>query len=217
MKIGVMADGVWDFDWGSQELQARRLDLLICADGGANLAISSGKTPDVLIGDLDSITPENLQYCRAHRTVIKRYPAQKDQTDLELAVEYAETYLRDRGTGQSEIFLYAAGGKRLDHLLGNIAVMLSAAQKKQKIKMVDKDYQAWVMYPGEETVRGRQGQILSLIPLSAEVRVKSEGLVYELEDSILLPTEARGVSNIFRQDEVRLEVVSGYMLVFVLN
>jgi thiamine pyrophosphokinase len=154
MKIAVIANGEWDPEWGRKEFAQKPIDVLICADGGGNLAISSGKIPDVLIGDLDSITEENLNRCRENNTKIKKYPREKDQTDLELALEYAETYLKAYGTQEDEISLYAGAGKRLDHLLGNIALMLQAAENNRKIKMVDKSFIAWVMLSGKEILQG---------------------------------------------------------------
>lgn len=213
MRVIVLANGEWDSEWGRSELTKEKTDILICADGGANLAIESGVLPDILVGDLDSITQENLEKCLASNVKIKKYPSQKDQTDLELAMEYAQDYLKSYGSTNNEIFLYAAGGKRLDHLQGNIALMLGYAQEGRRIRMIDKTYDAWIMSPSKEIVRGSIGQEISLISMSEETLVSSQGLFYELDNLVLLQNATRGISNVFTEEEVQIIVHKGNLLV----
>lgn len=217
MRVAVIANGEWDVLWGSSELEAQRMDLIICADGGANHALASGIMPDVLIGDLDSITEENLVKCQSGHTKIKKYPREKDQTDLELAMEYAEEALRSYGQPGDEIILYGAGGKRVDHLLGNIALMLGWAQKARKIMMAAKDFQAWVSLPGTEVITGNLGQELSILALSEQARVTSRGLYYELDNLTLHQNSARGISNVLSQKDVQIEVHEGIILIICLK
>lgn len=216
MRVAVIANGEWDTHWGSGELGADQIDLIICADGGGNHALAAGKIPDVLIGDLDSITDQNLSRCQESQTKIIKYPQEKDQTDLELAMEYAEEYLQSYGHPEDEIILYAAGGKRIDHLLGNIALMLGWAQKKRRVKMLDKGFQAWIMLPGIEVVYGAVGQELSLISLSEHARVTSQGLYYELNNLVLKQNSARGISNVFQNEQANIEVHDGFILAVLL-
>ena len=63
-------------------------DFLIGVDGGTNHIVSLGLTPDVVLGDLDSISPETLRIVQDKRIRTLRHPADKDQTDLELAIEF---------------------------------------------------------------------------------------------------------------------------------
>jgi thiamine pyrophosphokinase len=215
MKVAVIANGNWDPHWGRKELAKEKIDVLICADGGGNHAVSSGRIPDVIVGDLDSISEASLSKCQSNNTKIKKYPVEKDQTDLELALEHAEEYLRAYGKPEDEIILYAAGGKRLDHLLGNIALMLHWAEKDRTIKMLDNNYQAWVMLPGTKTIKGTQGQELSLIPLSAKAQVTSRGLYYELDKLTLSQNSTRGISNVFKEDLAKIQVHEGKILVII--
>ncbi|KUO65774.1 MAG: thiamine pyrophosphokinase [Gracilibacter sp. BRH_c7a] len=217
MRVIVLANGEWDSEWGRLELTKEKTDLLICADGGANLAISSGVLPDILLGDLDSITQENLKKCQDVNVQIKKFPSQKDQTDLELAIEYAQAYLESYGTPNDEILLYAAGGKRLDHLQGNIALMLGFAQKGRRIKMIDKTYDAWIMLASEEIVRGHVDQEISLIALSEEAQVSSQGLFYKLDNLTLSQNATRGISNVFTQEEVQIKIFHGNLLIVLIK
>ncbi len=217
MRVIVLANGEWESAWGRSELTKEKIDLLICADGGANLAISSGLLPDVLVGDLDSITQVNLEKCQESNVSIKKFQSQKDQTDLELAMEYAQVYLESYGNLNDEIFLYAAGGKRLDHLQGNIALMLGSAKRGRRIKMVDKTYDAWIMLSSEEIVKGSIGQQMSLLALSEEAKVSSQGLFYELDNLVLLQSATRGISNVLTEEEVSIKVHNGNLLVVLIK
>lgn len=217
MKVALIANGQWNPEWGRKELAESQIDLLIGVDGGTNIAVAAGRVPDVVIGDLDSINAENLSKCRDNNTIIKKYPKEKNETDLELAMEYAEFCLQSKGKPEDEIVLYAAGGKRLDHLLGNIALMLGWAQKNRTIRMVDKNYQAWVMLPGTKVICGSKGQELSLIALSEEARITSKGLYYELDELTLLQISPRGISNVFENEQAEIILHQGIILVVLLR
>jgi len=217
MNIAVIANGEWDANWGKTELSQKQYELLIAADGGADYALAAGQVPDVLIGDLDSVSSDSLAECRHGYTLIKKYPKEKDETDLELALDYAHSYLEKNGTSSDEIWLYAATGKRLDHLLGNIGLMSGYAAKKRRIRMVCKDYQAWVLTQGKERIAGNKGQVLSLIPLTEKARISSKGLYYELADLTLLASSARGISNVFLGQEAEIEVHEGRALLVLLT
>ncbi|UWG96169.1 thiamine diphosphokinase [Dehalobacter sp. DCM] len=214
MKTAVMANGEWDFEWGRSELDKSKIAMLICADGGGNLAIASGRLPDILVGDLDSITDDNLERCIKGHTEIKKYPKEKDETDLELAVAYAEMVLKSTATPQSEIILYAAGGKRMDHLMGNISLMIGYAQKGLRLKMKDKQSEAWVMVPGKEIIKGNIGQQLSIVPLSDYACISAEGLYYELDRLNLAQHSPRGISNVFTHEEITIEIHEGKALIY---
>jgi len=217
MKVAVIANGDWDIHWGREQFAKEQVDVLIGADGGGNLAISSGKIPDVLIGDFDSITTENLDVCRENHTIIQKYPREKDETDLELALAYAEALLQSRGYPGDEIALYAGGGKRIDHFLGNLALLLRAAENNRRIRMIDKSFVAWMMLPGKETIRGTPGQELSIIPISESALVTSRGLYYELNSLVLRQNKARGISNVFKEKYAEIEVHRGKIFIVLLQ
>lgn len=211
MKIAVLANGAWDSEWGSQVL--KEVDFLICADGGANYAALSGRLPNLLIGDLDSITPENLVKCeKTAGCIIKRFPCEKDETDLELALIYAEE--QASLVSERDIWLYGATGKRIDHFLGNIALMLAYARKGYRIHLVDPEHESWILQ-SREKIRGSLGQVISLIALSEKAVVTTEGLYYPLQQGVLLQDSPRGMSNVFLGKEVVIQVHSGWVLVLL--
>ena len=207
-KIAVLANGVWDLKWGKRVLQ--EVDFLICADGGANNAALSGRLPDLLIGDMDSILPENLILCENADCVIERYSSEKDETDLELALCRAEKQacLFD----EQDIWLYGASGKRMDHFLGNLALMLAYARRGRRIRLVDPEHEMWIIQ-GREEIRASLGQEISLIALSEKAVVTTEGLYYPLTQGVLFQESPRGVSNVFLGEKAVIQVHLGFVLV----
>ncbi|MDP4127165.1 MAG: thiamine diphosphokinase [Bacillota bacterium] len=211
MKIAVLANGAWDPVWGGQILKT--VDFLICADGGANYAVSSGYAPNFVIGDLDSILAENLKQCEKMGCVIERYPCQKDETDLELALSRAEE--RARFVGEREIWLFGATGNRIDHFMGNLALMLSFARKGLRIRLVDPEHEMWI-FQGREKLLGFKGQEISLIPLSERAVITTKGLFYPLEHEVIFQESPRGISNVFVEENAVVEVHEGWVLVILL-
>ena len=68
---------------------ANQADLVIAADGGAAHALAAGLFPDVVVGDLDSLTPELLAELRAAEVTVLRFPTRKNETDMELTLAEA--------------------------------------------------------------------------------------------------------------------------------
>lgn len=208
IKIAVLANGAWDLEWGKQAL--KEVDFLICADGGANYAALSLRMPDLVIGDLDSILPENLKRCVDAGCVIERYPCEKDETDLELALLRAEE--KASLLGERDIWLYGATGKRIDHFMGNVALMLAYARKGYRIRLVDPEHELWIVQ-GREEIRASSGQELSLISLSEKSVVTTEGLYYPLQKGVVFQESPRGVSNVFLEEKAVIEVHEGWVMV----
>lgn len=106
---------------GGLRVPAGRFDLVIAADSGVDGALAAGLRPDLVVGDLDSISPAGLAWAAQHDVPIEVHPADKDLTDTALALHCAAT----RGT--RALTLVAPDGDdpahRLDHMLGVIAAL----------------------------------------------------------------------------------------------
>ena len=211
-RIAVLANGAWDYEWGKHILT--EVNLLICADGGANNATLSGRMPDFVIGDLDSISPETLKGCETAGCIIERHLREKDETDLELALIRAEE--RADLVGVRDIWLYGASGNRIDHFLGSLALMLAYARKGYRIRLVDPENEMWILQ-GQEEISARQGQEISLIALSEKAVVTTEGLYYPLRQEVLFQDSPRGISNVFIGQKAVVEVDEGWVMVVIPN
>jgi len=83
-----------DQDWTSW---VRDQDLIVGADGGAARVLARGLTPDVVIGDMDSLDGRELDILAGRQVRLIQHPRAKDEADLELALSYAA------GQGADEI------------------------------------------------------------------------------------------------------------------
>lgn len=221
MKVAVLANGEWDAEWGRLELV--QVDFLISADGGGNHALASGRLPEVLIGDLDSITPENLALCRQKDVLIQQFPREKDETDLELALEFAirhlsSTKLKDSKDSKDShtVWLYGATGGRIDHLLGNLALLLRFLKKGYRIHLKDPSHEIYLINKGQEALKGHLGKELSLLPITETARVTSKGLYYPLKSDVLYQDSPRGISNVFLGEDAVVQVDEGIVLITLL-
>jgi len=171
---------------------------VIAADGGAEL----GWPVDLVVGDLDSISAETL----ARVENVERHPAEKDATDLELALAAALRLDPER------ILVLGGAGGRLDHLLGGL--LLLAADAYAGVQ-VDAQFGAAAVHVvrGERMLLGEPGELISLFAVhGAASGIVTDGLVYPLRGEALEPSSTRGVSNVFATREARIAVQRGVVL-----
>src|SRR5512135_479753 len=128
MRAVVMADG--QPDPGDKRVAADA-DLLIAADGGARWLVDRGLTPQVLVGDMDSVDEATIARLVTGGTEVIRHPREKDASDTELALEEAVR------RGATEIVLLGAlGGGRVDHELANLLLLVDADFAEREITVL---------------------------------------------------------------------------------
>jgi thiamine pyrophosphokinase len=183
--------------------------LVIAADGGSQHCQQLGILPDVLIGDLDSTAPGLVEDWESRGVEIIRYPPEKDQTDLELALLLAQ------GRGATSIKVYGAMGGRWDMAFGNLT-LLGHPDLHVPITLVCGNDRIRLLHPGESLdLKGRAGDTVSLIPLqSGPCRIRTRGLQYALNGENLEFGFSRGISNSLTGDEASVSLESGLLVVF---
>ncbi len=182
-------------------------DTFIAADGGTRHAFSLGINPSLVIGDLDSLTEENQHALEAAGTEIRRFPRDKDETDFELALNYAVT------AGFDEILVVAALGDRLDQTLGNLSLLTFPALAGRDVRMDDGLVRAWFIRT-HTRVEGSPGDIISLIPWGVDVTgVTTTGLRWSLQEETLHPHKTRGLSNVLLGNDATISLKTGLLLV----
>lgn len=182
-------------------------DLLIAADGGARLCRALGRQPHLVIGDLDSLPPAERAALQAAGVRFEQHRAEKDETDLELALLAA---LR---AGAQRVAVVGALGGRLDMTLANVLLLGHPALDGRRVELWHGPQTAWLIRPPGETIPGQAGDTLSLIPLEgAAVGVSLAGLRYPLTDDTLPAGPARGVSNVLTGPEARVSLRAGQLL-----
>ena len=182
--------------------------LVIGADRGAEFALAAGLAVEVAVGDFDSISAAGLERLERSGARIERHPAEKEATDLELALAEALSL------GARRILVIGAAGGRLDHLLGELSLLASDALAEVEVEVDAVLGRATVnVVRGERVLAGRVGELVSLLPLHGPASgVTTEGLVYPLRGETLVPGSSRGVSNVFAAEEARVSLERGVLL-----
>lgn len=206
MNVLIFANGVIsDPTWVTPHLETAAV--VIAADGGTRHLMALGWPPDVVIGDMDSLSVEAEAMIRAAGAETLHYPRSKDETDLELALLYAI----DRFPGHDILVLGAMGG-RLDQTLANILLLAHPALDGRCVRLIEGRETAWLV-DHETTIDGAPGDVVSLIPLDGPVHVaETGGLRWPLRDEHLEFGPARGVSNEMTADSAYVRLNSGRLL-----
>ncbi|MEW5724586.1 MAG: thiamine diphosphokinase [Thermodesulfobacteriota bacterium] len=212
MRAVILANG----EMTGQEVARRVLasaDLVIAADGGALHVRALGVRPDAVIGDMDSLSEEDLAGLARAGVELVKHPARKDLTDLELALELA----RDRGA--DEIVVLGAMGRRWDMALANVMLLASPALVGCNVRLMDGPHEARLLRGGEKAaVTGRPGDTLSLIPLGRPaVGVTLTGLEYPLDRQTIGLGRTLGVSNVLVADTAEVELAEGLLLLVLVH
>lgn len=183
------------------------VDLIICADGGASHLGKLGILPHLLVGDFDSIHQSEFDSLFEAGVEVIRFPAEKDTTDTQLAVQLA----LDRGC--DKLILIGATGTRLDHTLANIFLLRTLlesgvkgiiADEHNEIEMINKS----IVLKKEKDIK------ISLVPVGGKVTgVTTEGLYYPLNNATLEFGSTWGVSNEFAEDTAIVTIKEGLLLV----
>jgi thiamine pyrophosphokinase len=207
LQIIIVANGILEPEI-NLTLWAKRSDFLIAADGGADRCLAAGVVPDVVIGDLDSISKTTLNKLQSNDCKIIPYPAEKDFTDLELALRYAV----DRGN--EEIIVLGALGGRWDMSMANIMLLGADFLKDRTIRMVIKSQEIVLLRKGHQfIIQGDVGDIVSLLPLGGDAKgITTTGLRYPLDNESLVFAATRGVSNELTSKTATIHLNSGLLL-----
>jgi thiamine pyrophosphokinase len=183
---------------------------VIAADSGLRVAGALGVHVHLLVGDLDSADPALVEAAARRGTSVVRHPAEKDATDLELALTTAVE------RGARRIVVVDGGGDRLDHLLGNLLLLASDAFAGVQLEAFSGTARILVARGGEPpvTIGGALGSYVTLLPIGgAAVGISTRGLRYRLSGEDLAPGTTRGVSNELAAHTGSVQCTAGTLLV----
>jgi thiamine pyrophosphokinase len=182
---------------------------IIGCDGGTEYIRRLNYVPNVVIGDLDSITKESLALYskRNSPTKLITYNADKDFTDSELAIDYAAEL------GIKDIVIFSVLGSRIDHLLGNLFLIAKHKYKKINLRIIEKNQEIYVVRSGA-TIYGKTGDVVSLMPLAGSAVIsKCSGLKYDLTKYTISQQLNYGISNVMMTSEASLFIARGILLI----
>ena len=184
----------------------RESDFFVCADGGANAAAHLDVRPDLIIGDLDSISATSL---KKFGSVTTRRIADQNSTDLEKAISWL---LRQ---GYKTINVLGATGGRPDHFIGNLSA-LAKFSRKARIRFHDRKGE-WVYVGTDFSIDAPAGTVVSLVPLSRCEGIITHGLKWELHYEMLELGVRESTSNVVKSSPVSIRVRSGNLLLYQLK
>lgn len=212
MRAVIFANGILsDPNKVTQSIQPA--DVLIAADGGAHHCLALDLIPQLVIGDFDSLEPNELAILEGAGALVIRHPARKDFTDLELAIEHALTM------GAEDILILGALGRRWDQTLANLLLPAAQGFSKVNIRLVDENQEILFIRGGNSVeLLGSPGDTVSLIPLSADVLgITTRGLEYPLEKGTLLFGSTRGISNVLQENRAAVSVEEGSLMCVLIH
>ncbi len=181
-------------------------DYYIAVDGGLRRLRNLYKTPGLVIGDFDSATAAEVAGAEAQGIEVRRYPSQKDETDLELALLAAVE------KGFKEILLVGVLGGRLDHTLANLFLLTLPQLEGLKVT-IENGSEELFMIRDHAQITGQVGEVVSLIPFNGPVSgVQTTHLQYPLNRETLFPHRSRGISNVMLNEEAEVSIESGLLL-----
>jgi thiamine pyrophosphokinase len=179
---------------------------VIAADKGLEHALALGLEVTVAVGDFDSASPEAVAVAEASGTRIDRHPAEKDATDLELALDLAAALCPAR------ILVLAGSGGRLDHELATLLLLASQRYADIQVDAVIGEAHVYVIRSAR-SLEGAPGELVTLVALHGPADgVTTEGLAYPLRGETLAAGSTRGVSNVFAEATASVTVERGVLL-----
>lgn len=159
-------------------------DYVIAADGGYDHLKKMGISPNLLIGDMDSVgdIDEGVQKLS--------FPIRKDETDMYLA------YRKGVELGYKKFILYAGTGGREDHTFANHCLLIRAKKEGNDLILMSDKRKIYSVYNEEIAICGTPGNTVSIFAFGADaIGVKIKGLSYEADDITLYADIPTGVSN----------------------
>lgn len=177
-------------------------DYIIAADGGYRHCREAGMTPDLLLGDFDSLAdlPPAAE--------IRRFPVDKDDTDSMLAIKLG------LDMGYRTFHLYGGTGGRPDHTLANLQGLAYLAERGAKGYLYDASFLFTALRNDSLDLPARDAGVFSVFALGETARgVTITGGRYPLEDGELSPYFPLGVSNHFEGRPVHISVREGFLWV----
>jgi thiamine pyrophosphokinase len=180
----------------------READMVVCCDGAAEKLVAHNLEPGIIIGDLDSVSPELR---KRYRNILVQ-DSDQETNDLTKAVNWCIA------AGIGEVTIVGATGIREDHTLGNISLLADYTNEIDAVMLTDTG--SFRVYDRSVTIDSRPGQQVSLFSIDPLLKVTSTGLKYPLH-SLILHSWWRGTLNEASDLKFSLQFEGGRVIVFL--
>lgn len=187
--------------------EIKKANCVIGVDHGAAWLIAHGITPNIAIGDFDSVTKEEFARIKQSVKIVMVHPAEKDFTDMELAVAEA-IKLKPK-----KVIIYGGIGTRIDHTLGTMHLLERFLRAGVDV-IIKNETNAMMLLDRQRTVqKNPEHRYISLLPYTDAATVSLRGFLYEASHLQLTRGMTRGISNEFVGDTGIIDVHEGIVLV----
>ncbi|MDD2971895.1 MAG: thiamine diphosphokinase [Lachnospiraceae bacterium] len=183
-------------------------DYVIAADAGYLALERLHYTPDVLLGDFDSLGEKGVDVDKIPGTYVIRLPKEKDDTDMLAAIR------EGMAQGYENFIILGATGGRVDHSIANMQCLVFLSRQNRTCKLYGDNYEMQVLTCDSLHLPAQEHGILAVFSVGDTAKgVTLKGLKYELEDANLTNDFPVGVSNEFTGQDVTIEVKKGSLLI----
>ena len=203
-RVLIVANGEWP---GSFNLQHERTtyDQLVALDGAANRLLDLNLIPDVIVGDLDSITTSVLNQCESSGVHIVRIPGQ-EKSDISKGLQWVQ---QEQPNAKIDVIGVEIG--RYDHHLAAYSALFEC---QSSATLLLNGWTATRVDSNPTTFQVKPHAIISLIPFGSVQGVTLEGCQYPLQNASLT-TGTQGVSNKAIESEIVVSAQSGNLLLLI--
>ncbi|MGB4437982.1 MAG: thiamine diphosphokinase [Sedimentibacter sp.] len=198
-------------DASKSYIENLNIDYVICADGGLEKAANLGVVPNVILGDFDSVDPDVLGEYQSMNIETKKFPTEKDYTDMELSIEFAVE------NGFKNIVLIGATGSRLDHSMANIMLLEKYFNLGVNIEIIDNNNKIQIISDNTDLyLDHKENYFVSIVPITDLISgLTLEGFKFPLDDVIVKRGSTLCVSNEIIKNKGRVLLKKGTALLFV--
>lgn len=195
-------------DFLRQSVTSFQPRFIIAADSGADILFENKITPDILLGDFDSVREDALNYFRGKCEIIA-LNKEKDETDTESAL------LKAHELGAKEIVIIGGTGNRLDHTFANLYLLKKAEDMGMHAVLADERQQIFLVRAQKE-FHNMKGRGISLFSFCENITgITTHGFYYPLNGEKISMGDVRGISNVISEDDARVEIKSGLLLIIL--
>ena len=210
MDTLIISGGNIGIDLALGLLKIKRFDHIIGVDGGLKFCYDHKIVPTRIVGDFDTLSPEILTWYKKNTQIeIREYNPVKDATDTQIAVELALSL------GSDHVTILGGTGTRLDHVLGNIAILGQGFVQDRHIFLLDEHNRIRLIQKECRIKKEEQyGKYVSVVSFCGVARGVSEsGVFYPLDHVDLQPFTSLGISNEIVDEEAVITVEDGTLIV----
>ncbi|MCI8505243.1 MAG: thiamine diphosphokinase [Lachnospiraceae bacterium] len=192
MKVVIVTGGDVEPSSAAGFLRTYGEAYVVAVDGGLSQTEKLGLMPDCIVGDFDTVSGPLLDDYRKRGIPFETHRPEKDYTDTELALLYSLSL-----PGVTEIVILGGLGRRFDHALANVQVLLHPLKKGVPCRIVDAYNRISLADHPLELERSKVwGRYISLIPFTEQVKgVTLTGFKYPLKEATLIQGASIGISN----------------------